>query len=81
MERVTTTIDSETLREIRRVAGKRGVSRFLQDAARERLARIRTLGLLDDLDARYGAPSTELKVEVDAEMRKIFRVAPSRGRR
>lgn len=78
---MTTTIDSETLREIRRIAGKRGVSRFLQAAARERLARIRTLGLLDELDAQYGAPSSELKAEVDAEMRKLFRVKPTRGRR
>ncbi len=79
MERVTTTMDSETLREIRRVAGKRGVSRFLEQAARERLARLRALALLDQLDARYGAPDEDVRAAIDADMRKIFaRPRPSR---
>ena len=57
MERVTATIDAATLAAIREVAGPQGVSSFLEAAARERLARLRLLGLLDELDARYGAPA------------------------
>jgi len=72
MDRVTATIDRETLREIRRIAGKRGVSSFLQAAAEERLARLKQLALLDELDRRYGAPSSALKKEVDAQARWIF---------
>ena len=49
MERITTTIDGETLAAIRELAGPRGVSSFLQAAARERLMRLRLLGLLDEL--------------------------------
>jgi hypothetical protein len=85
MERITTTMDEETLREIRRIAGKRGVSRFLHEAAKERLARLHTLALLDELDERYGKPSEALQAEVDADMRAFFgmpRAKPSgRNRR
>jgi hypothetical protein len=72
MERVTASIDKATLSAIRRVAGKRGVSAFLQIAARERLARLRLLSLLDELDAEHGSPSAELQAEVDADARRIF---------
>jgi len=73
MERITTTIDDETLAEIREIAGPRGVSAFLQAAATERLARLRLLGLLDELDARHGAPSAKIRRDVAKEARAIFR--------
>jgi len=72
MERVTASIDKQTLSAIRRVAGKRGVSAFLQIAARERLARLRLLSLLDELDAEHGSPSAELQAEVDVDASRIF---------
>ena len=72
MERVTATFDAETIDAIRRVAGPRGVSAFLQVAARERLARLELLGLLDELDAEFGAPSDELRAEIDADARRVF---------
>jgi hypothetical protein len=55
------------------MAGKRGVSAFLQVAARERLARLRLLGLLDELDERHGAPCEAVRAEVAADARRIFR--------
>jgi hypothetical protein len=72
MERVTATLESETVRRIRRVAGPRGVSRFLDLAARERLARLELLGLLDDLDARHGRADPAISAEVDRDARRIF---------
>lgn len=72
MERVTATIDPQTLSAIRRIAGPRGVSAFLETAARERLARLRLLGLLDDLDARYGTPSSAVKRQVAKQAKRIF---------
>lgn len=77
MERVTATIDPETLAEIKRIAGPRGVSSFLQLAATERLARLRVLGLLDELDDKFGAPSEQIRNAVDTDARRVF----SRGRR
>ena len=73
MERVTATIDAHTLTEIRRVAGPRGVSSFLAVAAKERLARLELLGLLDDLDAKYGEPSASVRADVARDARRLFR--------
>ena len=73
MERVTATLESETLARIRRVAGRRGVSRFLSVAARERLARLELLGLLDELDARHEPPDPAIRAEIDRDARRIFR--------
>jgi hypothetical protein len=73
MERVTATMDEETLSRIRRIAGARGVSRFLAIAARERLARLEMLGLLDELDAKHGAIPPELQAQIDRDARRIFR--------
>jgi hypothetical protein len=73
MERVTATIDERTLTRIRRVAGPRGVSKFLALAAKERLARMELLGLLDELDEKHGRPSASLRTEIDRDMRRIFR--------
>lgn len=68
MERVTATLESETIRRIRHMAGTRGESRFLDLAARERLAHLELLGLLDDLDASHGPvdPAVAADVERDA---------------
>jgi len=73
MERVTATFDQATLRAIRKVAGRRGVSRFLQLAARERLARLEVLALLDDLDGKYGPVPDEVTDEVAADAARIFK--------
>ena len=73
MERVTATFDQATLRAIRKVAGKRGVSRFLQEAARERLARLEVLALLDGMDAKYGQVPDEVMNEVAADAARIFK--------
>jgi hypothetical protein len=73
MERVTATFDEETIAAIRRIAGPRGVSAFLQQAARERLARLQMLELVDDLDKKHGPPSDAIRAEVAADARRIFR--------
>jgi hypothetical protein len=77
MERVTATIDEQTLAAIRRIAGPRGVSSFLETAARERLARLKLLGLLDELDAKYGPPAASVTRQVARQAKRIF---GSRGR-
>ena len=72
MERVTATIDERTLAQIKRVAGPRGVSKFLAAAAKDRLARLELLGLLDELDAEHGKPSAEVRADVARDARRIF---------
>jgi hypothetical protein len=73
VECVIATIDGETLTAIREIAGPRGVSAFLQAAARERVARLRVLGLLDELDARFGKPSKAVEQAVAKQARRLFR--------
>jgi hypothetical protein len=73
MERVTATLDKQTLAQIRRVAGPRGVSSFLNRAAQERLARMELLGLLDELDARHGPVPPEVRAEVAQKAKRILR--------
>jgi hypothetical protein len=73
VERVTAVLDELTLARIRRVAGRRGVSSFLATAARERLARLELLALLDELDDRHGAPSPAIRAEVSRDARRMFR--------
>ena len=73
MERVTATLDEATMVAIRRLAGPRGVSAFLQLAARERLARLGVLSLLDELDAKHGKPRAAVRSEVAAKARRAFR--------
>jgi hypothetical protein len=72
MDRITASFDRRTIREIRRIAGPRGVSAFLQVAAAERLAKLEQLALLDELDRKHGAPSARVRAQVDAEARRIF---------
>lgn len=72
MDRVTATLDRQVLAAIRRVAGPRGVSRFLNAAARERLARLEVLGLLDELDAAHGKPGADLRSEIARDGSDIF---------
>ena len=73
MERITATIDAQTMSRIRRVAGPRGVSAFLARAAQERLARLELLGLLDELDAKHGVPSASVPADVARDARRVFR--------
>jgi hypothetical protein len=73
MERVTATLDDQTLAKVRRVAGPRGVSSFLNGAARECLARFELRGLLDELDAKHGAAPAAVRTEVARDARRIFR--------
>lgn len=73
MERITATLETDVVTAIRRVAGRRGVSRFLQTAARERLARLQLLEIADELDARYGKPEEAVKRQVSRNARLIFK--------
>ena len=53
-EKVSATLDRETLNEIRKMVGPRRVSSFLSQAAKEKLQRARILAYLDELDAKHG---------------------------
>src|SRR5580692_8031665 len=73
MERVTATLDEQTLAKIRHVAGPRGVSSFLNHAAREHLARLELPGLFDELDAKHGAAPAAVRADIARDARRVFR--------
>jgi hypothetical protein len=73
MGRVTTRNGEETVARARRLARRRGVTRVLAAAAKQRAARLELLGLLEDLDAEHGAPSATVRAEVARDARRIFR--------
>jgi hypothetical protein len=72
VERITISIDRETLKRIRHVAGPRGVSKFLVQAANQELDRTDLLSLLDELDDKYGRSTPAERERIYADMRKIF---------
>lgn len=76
VERVTITIDKATLARIRQIAGSRGVSKFIADAARERAGQSEILEMLNELDAKYGRVPPHVLAATDRDMRKIFGMPP-----
>src|SRR6266567_8024152 len=77
VERITISIDKQTLKWIKEVAGSRGVSKFLTQAARKQLARARLIAWLDEKDEKYGRSTKAERARTYADMRKIF----GRGRK
>ena len=71
MERITISIPKKTLNAIKRLAGPRGVSKFLVEAAEERLGYDELLAILDELDEKYGRATPEERERIWADMRKI----------
>lgn len=72
MDRISATFDRKTLQAIRRMAGPRGVSSFLQVAARERLVRLELLAMLEVLDDKYGPVPDDVRDEVARDAGDIF---------
>ncbi|MGH8932079.1 MAG: hypothetical protein ACRDZO_16030 [Egibacteraceae bacterium] len=52
--------------------GLRGVLAYLKEAVTGYRYRRRALRLIDELNEKYGAPSPELRAEIDADARRIF---------
>ncbi len=71
-ERITVTIPKATLVKIKRAAGRRGVSKFLAEAAKAHLARHELQRWFDEMDAKHGKAPPSLVREIDRDMRTIF---------
>jgi hypothetical protein len=61
MERVTATLDKETLAQVRLVAD------------REHLARLELAGVLDELDTKHGPVPPRVRAEIASDARRMFR--------
>ncbi len=72
-ERVSATLDRDLVEEINAITGnKRKFSAFLNEAVRHYLRRYQALKLLDELDAKHGAPTSEEQASVRSEYSEIF---------
>jgi hypothetical protein len=72
MERITISLDKKLLAEVKAIAGPRGVSKFMAEAAQEKLGRSEWKQFLAERAAKYGKPSKKLTAAIDRDMRKIF---------
>jgi hypothetical protein len=72
MEKVSATLESEILDEIRRRVGPRKVSAFLNEAARHKLQQARIQEYLVELYAEHGAPSEVTRREAAKRIDKVL---------
>ena len=82
--KVSVTLDSDTLREVRRIAGKGvSLSSIVDEGLRSQLQRMRMLALLDEMDARNPISAAEQKAgeKLWAEIESSLTQARSRRSR
>ena len=72
MEKVSATLESEILDEIRRRVGPRKVSAFLNEAARQKLQQARIQEYLEDLYAKHGTPSEAIRREAAKRIDEVL---------
>ncbi len=72
MEKVSATLESKILDEIRRRVGPRKVSAFLNEAARQKLQHARIQDYLGELYAEHGAPSESTRREAAKRIEKVL---------
>lgn len=73
--KLSTTIDSELIEQIRDRVGPRGVSAFVNQALAERLQKARVLDFLAELERDQGSASAAEEKAAAAELSKVFRVS------
>jgi hypothetical protein len=64
--KISVTLEAEVEAELRRVAGARGISAFVNEAVRQQLQAARLRQLLDTMEAESGPIPEEIQHEVDA---------------
>ena len=62
--KLSVTLQSKVADELRRVAGRRGVSAFVNEAVRQRLQAARLRKLLDEMEAEEGPIPEDVRREV-----------------
>ncbi len=72
MEKVSATLESEILDEIRRRVGPRKVSAFLNAAARQKLQQARIQEYLVELYAEHGAPNEATRREAAKRIDQVL---------
>ncbi len=72
MEKVSATLESEILEEIRSRVGPRKVSAFLNEAARQKLQQFRIQEYLQKLYVEHGEPSENIRREAAKKIEQVL---------
>ena len=64
--KISVTLEADTEAELRRVAGERGISAFINEAVQQHLQATRLRHLLDEMEAESGPIPKAVRNEVDA---------------
>jgi hypothetical protein len=70
--KLSMTLDTALVRQIRTRAGERGLSAFVNRAVAERLQRLRILDLLEDIEREHGVPSARSRAKARSALAHIF---------
>ena len=65
-EKISITLEPKVAAELREVAGKGGLSAFVNDAVRQKLQAVRLRALLDEMEAEAGPIPSDVRDKVDA---------------
>lgn len=79
--KLSATVDSELLAEVRSRAGVRGLSAFVSRALRHELDRAALRELLDELAEELGPPDEKMVAEADALLDGLAKAVSRQGRR
>ena len=71
IQKVSASLDAQLMEEVRAAVGPRGVSAFLNQAAREKLQRQRIIALLDALDDEHGMASKQTNAAAAAKIAQV----------
>lgn len=80
-EKVSLTLDEKTVREARRVAGKRGLSAFVEDALSTKLQHDRLRAWLKDAERTHGPIPQEVREKVRKQWQEVRRSRRVRGKK
>jgi hypothetical protein len=65
--KVSTTLDAESVAEVKALVGERGFSRFLNESLTMRLQRVRLERLLAEMEAEFGPVTDEARGWVEGQ--------------
>lgn len=80
-DKLSATVETDLLAEVRQRAGRRGLSAFVSQALRHELDRAALRDLLNELALEIGPPDEEMVAEAGAVLDELSRTSRGRGRR
>lgn len=80
-EKLSVTVDAEVVSRVRELAGRRGVSAFVDRALQHEVARADLRSLLDELEAAVGPADPAMVAEAEAMLARLEQRARTAAKR